>query len=307
MKKLTLALTTCASATFSLIGADAVASDPFALSQTPSWFDKRGNAALLFEAADRQAALADSLQSEGAQRYALFAAAGAPRLRFGALPDNLALLDPLGPLLNEHSKRFLSSAEFEKKMGRGTGILTVGMLREAGGAPGMQSMWMMMNTRSTTTFTSLSLGYALSPRSSLMALASYGKTDGLGSPDSLLSQVSSVRTVAYSVGYVRRELFSTRDRMTVTFSVPAKVRTGSFDYSGVAQQAVDPSVAALGAPTINLRPTATERDLELGYTRLLGRDGKSRVTGALMYRVNPGHDANARPDLLMGVRYSYGF
>lgn len=300
MNKLPLAL-----ATLVLSGTNAVASDPFALPQTSPLFEKRADTALLFEAADRQAALADSLHSE--PRYAAFT--GAPRLHFGALPSNLALLDPLGPLLNEHSKRFLSSAEFEKKMGRGTSILTFGILREYGGAPGSQhSMSMMLNTRPTTRFTSLSLGYALSPTSSLMAMASYGKTEGIGTPDSLLSQVSSVRTVAYSVGYVKRQLFSTNDRLAFTLSIPAKVRTGSLDYSSALSQSVDPGTASLGAPRLNLRPTATERDLEFGYTRFLGREGsKGRVTGALMYRLNPGHDANAKPDLLMGVRYSYGF
>jgi len=300
MNKLLLAL-----ATLALGGTNAVASDPFAMPQTPSWFEKRADSALLFEAADRQGALADSLY--GTPRYA--ALAGAPRLHFGALPDNLALLDPLGPLLNEHGKRFLSSAEFERKMGRGTGILTFGILREYGGAPGAQhSMSMMWNTRPTTRFTSLSLGYALSSTGSLMVMASYGKTEGIGTPDSLLSQVSSVRTAAYSVGYVQRQIFTSNDRLAFTLSIPAKVRAGSLDYTGALTQAVDPGVAAFGGPRLNLRPTATERDLEFGYTRFLGRDGsKGRVTGAVMYRVNPGHDANARPDLLMGVRYAYGF
>ncbi|WP_373991019.1 hypothetical protein [Duganella sp. BuS-21] len=302
MNKLSLTL-----ATLGWLAADAAASDPFAFSQTPPLFEKRADTALLFGAADRQAALADSFISDGARRYALVS--GTPRLRFGALPDNLALLDPLGPMLNERGKRFLSSAEFERKMGRGTGILTIGMLREATGAPGTQhSMSMMLNTRPTTTFTSLSLGYAMSPRSSLMAMASYGRTAGIGSPDSLLSQVSSVRTMAYSVGVVRRQVFSADDRLAFTLSIPAKVRTGSLEFNGALPQAVSPGVAAFGAPTINLRPTATERDLEFGYTRLLGRDGsKGRVTGALMWRINPGHDADAKPDALMGVRYSYGF
>jgi hypothetical protein len=291
-------------ATASLLGADALAAEP---QPTFPWFEPRPNAAWLFDATDRQAALADNLQQAGTRRYS--GLVSTPKLHFGALPDNLTLLDLLGPVLNERSKRFLSSADFEKKMGRGTGIVTVGILREAGGAPGMQqSMSMMLNTRPTTTFTSLSLGYALSPRSALMAMASYGKTEGIGSPDSLLAQVSSVRTMAYSVGYARRQWLAENDRLAITLSVPARVRTGTLEYSGpVAAEGV-PGATAPGVPTLNLRPTATERDLEFSYSRFFGREGsKGRLTGALMYRVNPGHDANARPDMLMGVRYSYGF
>lgn len=287
--------------------AGAATSDPF-LPQTAPAYEKRANSALLFDAADRQSALVDQLQTDGARRYAAFA--GAPRLHFGALPENLSLLDPLGPLLNERSRRYLSSAEFEKKTGRAVGILTFGLLRETGstlggGQPG--TAW-GMNSRPTTKFTSLSLGYALTPRSSIVAMASYGKTEGFGAPDSLMAQVSSVRTMAYSVGVSRRQIFTSQDRLAVTLSVPAKVRTGSLQNVDSDTRTSYSSAQEFGAPTLNLRPTATERDLEFGYTTMVGKAGKmGKLTGAVMLRINPGHDANARPDLLTGVRYSYGF
>lgn len=209
-------------------------------------------------------------------------------------------------VLFEADDRVLTSADFEKKMGRAIGILTIGVLRETGSATGTQhSLAMARDTRATTNFTSLSFGYMITPRNSLMAMASYGRTAGIGSPDSLLAQISSVRTVAFSLGYARRELFTSNDRLAVTLSVPAKVRAGSLGNNGPALQAVDPVASTFGAPTLNLRPTATERDLEFGYTQMFGKRG--RLTGAVMLRVNPGHDANARPDLLTGVRYSYGF
>ncbi|MQA20181.1 hypothetical protein GEV01_11740 [Rugamonas sp. FT103W] len=286
----------------------AAASDPFSPQRLPTAFEKRANSSLLFEAADRQSALSEQLQGDSAPRYGV-GYNGGPRLHFGALPDNLTLLDPLGPMLNEHSKRFLTSADFEKKMGRAVGILTIGVLRETGSALGsQQSPALAMNTRPTTTFTSLSLGYALSSRSALMLMASYGRTEGIGNPDSLIAQVSSVRTVAYSVGLSTRQVFNSHDRLAITLSVPARVRTGTLQYSGASPQNGDPGAPAFGAPTLNLRPTATERDLEIGYTTMFGRDGRmGKLTGAVMWRVNPGHDANARPDWLTGIRYSYGF
>ena len=285
--------------------AGAAASDPFPSSSLPPAFEKRASSSLLFDAADRQSALSEQLQTRNEGRTF----SGGPRLHFGALPDNLSLLDPLGPMLNEHSKRFLSSAEFEKKIGRAVGIVTIGILRESGSALGTQQTPTLSSyVRPTTTFTSASLGYALSARSSLMAMASYGRTEGIGNPDSLIAQVSSVRTVAFSVGLATRELFNSHDRLAVTLSIPAKVRSGTLQYSGPALQAGDPGAQAFGAPTLNLRPTATERDLEFGYTTMFGKDGRlGKVTGAVMLRVNPGHDANARPDWLTGVRYSYGF
>ena len=57
--------------------------------------------------------------------------------------------------------------------------------------------------------------------------------------------------------------------------------------------------------TLNLAPSATERDLELTYSRPLGAAAK--LSGALMLRINPGHDASSPRDMLLGVRYGRKF
>ena len=210
------------------------------------------------------------------------------------------------PLLADRNRRYSSIAEFETHMGRAVGAVTAGILRETG--PGAErNTALALRARPTTAFTSLSMGYSVTPRSSVMAMATYGKTDGYGSPDSLMAQVSSVRTVAFSVGWTTREIFDNRDRIGITVSVPAKVRTGVQQGSG---QAAYMGSQAFGAPALNLQPTATERDIEFGYSTMVGRsrDGRGgKVTGAVMLRFNPGHDANAAPDWLAGVRYAYGF
>ena len=90
--------------------------------------------------------------------------------------------------------------------------------------------------------------------------------------------------------------------------MPAKVRSGIISLGGPALQS--PLTGALGDVTqpLNLHPTATERDLELTYSTGVGPDARQgRVTGAMMWRVNPGHDAMAKPELMLGVRYVRGF
>ncbi|HJV03001.1 MAG TPA: hypothetical protein VJ752_20860 [Burkholderiaceae bacterium] len=232
------------------------------------------------------------------------------RLRFGALSGQGAVqADPFGQAINDRSKRFLSSAEFEQKMGRAVGIVSVGVLRENGSMLGSQLVQALaFTTNPTTTFTSLSVGYALSPTSSLVAMASSGRTAGLGATDSLLAQVSEVRTVAYSFGYSAKQLWRPDDRFGLTFSMPAKVRSGALALGGPALQS--PLTGALGDVTqpLNLHPTATERDLEMTYSTGVGPDARhGRVTGAMMWRVNPGHDATAKPDWMLGVRYVRSF
>lgn len=232
------------------------------------------------------------------------------RLRFGALSgQGTVLADPFGQAINDRSKRFLSSAEFEQKMGRAVGIVSVGVLRENGSMLGSQLVQSLaFTTNPTTTFTSLSVGYALSPTSSLVAMASSGRTAGLGTTDSLLAQVSEVRTVAYSFGYSTKQVWRRDDRFGLTFSMPAKVRSGVMALGGPALQS--PLTGALGDVTqpLNLHPTATERDLEMTYSTGVGPDARQgRLTGAMMLRVNPGHDATAKPDWMLGLRYVRGF
>lgn len=232
---------------------------------------------------------------------ALAADVPAPLLEIVAPDDRRA---DFRPLLGERNRRYSSIAEFEAHMGKAVGAVTMGVLREKG--PGAErNTALAFRARPTTAFTSLSMGYAVTPRSAVMAMATYGKTDGYGSPDSLMAQVSSVRTMAFSVGWTTREIVDHRDRIAFTVSVPTKVRTGG-QQGGT--QAAWMGSQAFGAPVLNLQPTATERDIELGYSTLLGRGGKSgRLTGAVMLRINPGHDANAQPDWMAGVRYMHGF
>ncbi|MBJ7311750.1 hypothetical protein ACFOLJ_02185 [Rugamonas sp. CCM 8940] len=237
-----------------------------------------------------------------------FATSGGGRLRLGALSANGLRADPLGLIPGERNKLFLSSAEFEQKMGRAVGIVSFGMLRESGSLLGsQQTQALALKTSPTTVFTSVSVGYALSPNSSLVAMASSGRTAGFGNPDSLISQVTGVRTVAYSVGWSRTQLWHPTDRLGLTLSVPVMVRDGTLQLSGPATR-LAPNALSYDGRLLNLRPTAVERDLELSYARVLGYQGRQgKLTGALMLRVNPGHDATARPDLLIGVRYSFGF
>lgn len=208
------------------------------------------------------------------------------------------------PLLGERNRRYSSIAEFEAHMGKAVGAVSMGLLRETG--PGAErNTALAFRARPSTAFTSLSMGYAVTPRSAVMAMATYGKTDGYGTPDSLMAQVSSLRTVAFSAGWTTREIFDRRDRIAFTVSMPTKVRTG-FQQGGA--QAAWTGSGTFGAPALNLQPTATERDIELGYSTLLGQGGQNgRPTGAVMLRINPGHDANARPDWMTGVRYMHGF
>ncbi len=231
------------------------------------------------------------------------------QLQLGALPGSLTPLDPLGPTLNAPRQRFLSSAQFERKMGAAVGTVSIGVLREVASAAGaQQSPAMAMYHRPSTSFTAATLGYALTSRSAVTAMVSLARTEGLGAPDSLLAQVSSVRTLAYSLAWSRRQVWAPHDSVALTLSVPARVRSGTLPSSGNISLTAEPGALPFGTALLNLRPTATERDLEWRYTVQAGASGeRGKFSAALMWRVHPGHVADARPDYLLGLRYTRGF
>lgn len=249
-----------------------------------------------------------AMVKDGAHAGVSFAMGGNSRLRFGALSETASRTTVPGTVLDEHKQRMLTSGEFEQKMGRAVGIVSVGLLRENGSLLGsQQGQALALNASPLTTFTAVSAGYALSPDSSLVAMASAGRTAGFGNNDSLIAQVSRVSTFAYSLGFASKHLFNSADRLGLTVSVPARVRDGSIRlYAPVAQ--TDTGTLNYASQTLNLRPTAIERDYELSYATSFGRNGRDgKLTGLMMLRVNPGHDVTAAKDWLLGVRYTRGF
>lgn len=234
------------------------------------------------------------------------------RLQLGDLSAPLTPLDPLdplGPTLNAPRQRLLSSAEFERKLGAAVGTISIGVLREAANLTGpQQSPALAMYNRPSTSFTAATLGYALTPHSAVTAMLSAARTEGLGAPESLMAQVSSVRTLAYSLSWSHREWRSAGDHLSLTLSVPARVRSGTLSSSGAVALTGEPGALPFGTALLNLHPNATERDVELRYTlRPAGMARQGRLSAAIMWRVHPGHDAAAPAQYLLGVRYVQGF
>ena len=227
------------------------------------------------------------------------------RLRVGVLAEAADARALAGPAFSEHRKRSLLSAEFEHRAGPAVAIVSIGMLQESGSLLGsQQGLGLALNATPKTAFATLSAGYALSPTSALVAMASSGRSAGFANADSLVSQVSPVSTVAGSVGLSASQLWSRQDRFGLSVSVPPKVTSGAMSLTGAVAQRADGSLS-YATQTLNLRPTATERDLELTYASGFGKAGK--LSSVMMWRQNPGHDASAALDRLLGLRYSVVF
>lgn len=225
------------------------------------------------------------------------------RVRVGLLTERERQVDVL-PTWTPYAKRALLSVEVEQRAGAALAIASVGVLRESGALLGTLQGAGQAPGSARTNFASLSLGYALTPRLSLVGMASIGRTAGLDQTERLGVPQASFTTAAYSVGLSGRQLLSSGDRFGLTMTVPTKVTQGQTSYAGAALFREDGALSYT-ARNLNFSPSATERDWELSYSRPL--DSNARIAGALMLRTHPGHHAGSPPELLIGVRYARRF
>lgn len=181
------------------------------------------------------------------------------------------------------------------RLGRLEMVGTVGMLNEDGaflGARGMEPGSM----RGVTHFGSVSGVLDVAP--GLSALASYtqGASHGLGGSGDATYRLS---TQSFSLGLLKEGVFSDHDRMSLAAVLPSRVSSGDVTL----RAAVDVNMAT-GAPVygnvpVSLTPRGREQRYEWNWTTPT-KNGSFGLT--VMHRLQPNHDAMARPDTVFGLR-----
>jgi hypothetical protein len=152
------------------------------------------------------------------------------RLRLGLMTGRAAFSDLL-PLGASAPGRVLAGAEFDQKLDWGYANIKIGTIRQMNsllGKPKSEaSPW---NVANRTAFTSLSLGYTLSPSTSLVGMASFGRTSGVQDA-SLLADSRPAVAAALSIGLSTRKLFNQRDSAGLALIAPTK-RVGFTNVDG---------------------------------------------------------------------------
>lgn len=226
------------------------------------------------------------------------------RLRFGAMSESYGHAEVL-PVVSPFARRTMASIEIEQRRGAVAAIFSLGVLRDSGSRlSNIQSNGLAHGSSARTVFSALSVAYALNPRVSLVGMASAGRSTGFVFANPLEGEAAPVYTASLSAGMSARRLWDDSDRLGLTLTVPTRVTRGATSLAGAALQRDDGSLS-YSSRMLNLAPSATERDLELSYSRHLG--GQARVAASIMLRINPDHTGAAPSQLLLGVRYGKKF
>ncbi len=198
-----------------------------------------------------------------------------------------------------------AAAELSKDWGRLVTSLSVGSLAEERGPLDSRGQGAFaFGDGADTRFLGLSARLDMGAGWDLFGQYSTGWTSFASDKASLLRDVEGVRSDSFGLGLGRSDLWALGDRLSVGLSRPLKVTDGGGVLDIPVGRTLDGQVIR-AAERVSLTPSGTEWDATVGYSLPLGEGEDLGLS--YMLRLEPGHDAEADPEHLMGLRYRLRF
>jgi Subtilase family len=151
----------------------------------------------------------------------------------------------------------------------------------------------------STTFFGLAGRAELASSLELFGQANLGLTRAEGRGPGLLQDMSMLYSTSFGVGLARRDLARDGDRLTVAISQPLRVEAGDAAIDRPLGRTLDGRILRR-RDRLDLAPKGRELDLELGYR--LTPTGIGEISLNWLTRLQPGHDAEARPDHALALK-----
>jgi hypothetical protein len=234
-------------------------------------------------------------------------------LRFGAVRQistkvgSQGASDELESTNADAAGKLLAIAEVQKSFGAITGVLTLGHLTETNSVMGMTgSGALSLKASPQTSFVTFAASNAIAEKTSLSVMASLGRTASYqNQAASVIDGASSSRTAAWSLGLARKDVFRSGDVLGLTASMPLKTMSGQMRVTTAVGQNPDDGALKFATQHLALRPTGTQKDLELSYARRVSFGGV--LSAIALTKLQPGHDAQATSQFGVGVKYQRAF
>ena len=201
----------------------------------------------------------------------------------------------------------LAIAEVQRSFGAITGVLTLGHLTETNSVMGMTgSGALALKATPQTSFVTFAASNALSEKTTFSVMASLGRTASYqNQAASVIDGASSSRTAAWSLGLATKDIFRSGDVLGITASMPLKTMSGQMRVTTAVGQNPDDGTLKFATQHLALRPTGTQKDLELSYARPVSFGGV--LSAIVVGKFQPGHDSQASTQVAVGVRYNRAF
>ena len=234
-------------------------------------------------------------------------------LRFGAARQVSANVGSLGAsdrgeIANaDATGKILALAEVQRSFGAITGVLSLGHLTETNSVMGMTgSGALALKATPQTSFVTFAASSAISDKTTFSVMASLGRTASYqNQAASVIDGASSSRTAAWSLGLAKKDIFRSGDVLGLTASMPLKTMSGQMRVTTAVGQNPDDGALKFATQHLALRPTGTQKDLELSYARPVSFGGV--LSAIALTKFQPGHDAQASMQFAVGVKYQRAF
>jgi len=193
---------------------------------------------------------------------------------------------------------------FQRRAGQRLAV-RAGVLREGEAALGTSGEgFLALDGWQDTRFVELSVSERLGAHTELFGQAALGRTAGADASPANPVALDDFWSTSWAVGLRQSDIVNSGDRLTVSLSQPLRAENAAVTTEL-------PTARTLGGDVIRerrheqLTEAGREIDLEFGYRTPLG--GDQQVGLNLILRHQPGHDAEAEPELLGTMTYRLQF
>ncbi len=210
-------------------------------------------------------------------------------------------------LVDGHAERAASGtvhvAEISREQPHGVWQVALSQLREQGLLGGYSTPAMGLAQATQTVGVSASGAWALDGHWALAGTLSQAVTTAPRATG-MLSRATPIVSQSAGVGLVRADTWRAGDRLSLAVQAPLRARSGTLTYTMAS------GVTAEGEPIytrqrVNLAQGGQEWRLESRYSVRLNE--RASLSAALVWRLNPDHDAQAPSQVAAGVRLNLGF
>lgn len=182
--------------------------------------------------------------------------------------------------------------------------LDIGVLDESAAFLGSQGAGAFTtDDGATTQFLTLSGALPLGPRFELLGSVTMAATE-MDATAGVLGEWSTVRSNAFAVGAVARDVLDDGDRLGLLVGQPLRVYAADATVT-VPVALTDTGKTVHASERVDLSPSGREIDLQFAYDLPLAEG--MNLSSWLLMRLEPGHDADADPAYGAGVAFRLTF
>lgn len=228
------------------------------------------------------------------------------QLRVGLLSDGLNRLYDAGEQMHTAGSSSLWTTELSQQTSTRYLSVSVSQLHEDEGLLGSeQDALFGLNTTAITTAASVQGAWRLAPGLAFAGRYTVAYTPAVqASGDTLVSDVSEVRTDAFALGLMQADAMRTGDRLSFTVSQPLRASAGTMNFNLPVGNDNEGHMQ-YAAHSFDLETRGRELRTELNYTTPL--DNHQELGLALAHRHQPDHVAEAADDNMVALRWQLRF